>query len=154
MMSEVLDHPTADAGGRAVHTPPGRRPRVLLVDPDAATREIEALLVRYYGYEVRSASNPAEALRLARAERPDAIVCELFAGAPGGRSTVALLRRDPATSGIPVIAIAPRGGAGEREQARADGAVDFLTKPCRGDLLKQVLDRLLGPARPASAAGT
>lgn len=46
--------------------PARRRPLVLLIDPDAASRDIASLLVRYYGYEVRSAPTAAEGLRLAR----------------------------------------------------------------------------------------
>lgn len=160
-MNELLERSSsvATVRARAVHAradpaPPERRPRVLLIDPDAANREVEVLLVRYYGFEVRGAPDLAEGLFMARVERPDAIVCELFADAPRGPSTVALLRRDPATAGIPVVAITPRGGAGLRERARIDGAVDFLTKPCRGDLLKKILERLLGPAERAAAAGS
>lgn len=107
-MNELVERSSGVVTVRARADPAPRRLRVLLIDPDAATREVEVLLVRYYGFEVRGASDLAEGLFMARVERPDAIVCELFAGAPRGPSTVARLRRDPATAGIPVVAITPR----------------------------------------------
>ncbi len=154
-MSTTLDAshvPVPLLGGASVGRRPKQRPRILLIDPDAASREIESLLVRYYGYEVRSTPSAVVGLALARTEAPDAIVCELFAGAPGGRSTVSLLKSDPATSRIPVVVVSAWCRDGDRERARAAGAAEFLSKPCRGDLLKEVLARLVGTPEPAAAA--
>lgn len=134
-------------------TPRGRkrsRPLILLIDPDAASREIHSLLVRYYGYDVRSTPSAITGLAIAHAEAPDAIVCELFADAPAGQSTVALLKADSFAARIPVVVV---GGRDEdREDARAAGAFEFLCKPCRGDLLKDALTRLAGASPPPAAA--
>lgn len=154
-MNEQIDatpRMPADASSLAAALGAARPKRVLLIDPDAASREIETLLVRYYGYDVRSTAAAVEGLSLARAEQPDAVICELFAAAPGGCSTVALLKAHPATARIPVIVVTACDSDGEHEQARAAGAAEILSKPCRGDLLKAVLEHLIGIPRLAEAA--
>lgn len=115
-----------------------------------ASREIHSLLVRYYGYDVRSTPSAITGLAIAHAEAPDAIVCELFADAPAGQSTVALLKADSFAARIPVVVVSGRDE--DREDARAAGAFEFLCKPCRGDLLKDALARLAGASPPPAAA--
>ena len=132
--------------------PPRRRPLVLLIDPDAASRDIESLLVRYYGYDVRSAPSAAEGLHLARADAPSAIVCDLFDGDADGESTVERLREDPATAAVPIVVVSSCVRPGDAERARAGGAASFLTKPCRGDELRAALVEVLGEPPPRAQA--
>ncbi|HYJ79776.1 MAG TPA: response regulator [Longimicrobiaceae bacterium] len=128
------------------------RPLVLLIDPDAASRDIESLLVRYYGYEVRSAPDTAEGLHLARGDEPGAIVCDLFDRGPGGESTVERLRGDPATAAVPILVVSSYVSAADEERAMAAGAVSFLPKPCRGDELRAALVGVLGEPPPRARA--
>jgi CheY-like chemotaxis protein len=132
-----------------------RRPRVLLIDPDAPSREVESLLVRYYGFDVQSAPDAAEGLHLARSdEPPDAIVCELFTDGVERGCMVAALKANPATAAVPVLVVSSHALPEEQARARAAGAVSFLPKPVRGDRLREELVRVLGepPARAEIAA--
>lgn len=128
------------------------RPLVLLIDPDPASRDIESLLVRYYGYEVQSAPDTAEGLHLARGDEPGAIVCDLFDRDPDGESTVERLRGDPATAAVPILVVSSYVSAADEERALATGAVSFLPKPCRGDELRSALVGVLGEPPPRAPA--
>jgi DNA-binding NtrC family response regulator len=78
------------------------RPRVLLVEPDAAVRAVVGQLLTDAGCEVITAPNLAQGIVGARRERPDVIVTEVRGGTvlPPGAYVEALTRLSPA----PVIA--------------------------------------------------
>ena len=101
-------------------------PKVLVVD-DA--REIVRLVRDYLehaGFSVLTASDGPGALRLARIERPDAIVLDL--GLPGrdGLDVARDLRRD---SDVPIIMLTARADEADRVAGLELGADDYVTKP-------------------------
>lgn len=121
---------------------------ILILD-DAATNRI-VLKVRLVKacYQVMSAGSLAEGLELARLTRPDVVVygCGL-----DGLSSAALQRRlasDPATAGLPCIALTG-GGARARAEAMAAGAADALCRPLNETHLLARLRQLLRERAPA-----
>ncbi len=76
--------------------------KVLLIDDDdAVVAYLVAKLSRYY--EVVSTIDPRGAVALARAERPDVILCDIDMPEMGGGEVTAALAEDRKTAGIPVI---------------------------------------------------
>jgi len=98
------------------------------------------------GYEVLVASDGAEGIELARAQAPALILMDLSLPVLDGWEATRRLKADPATSGIPVIALSAHAMAGDRDAALAAGCDDFDTKPVD-------LDRLLGKIAALLAAG-
>jgi CheY-like chemotaxis protein len=140
---------------RLTETPVFRRraaPTILLVDPDAAGREIAALLMRYYGFEVSCACTFDEGLHLARTAQPDGIVTELLHDADGVRTIVEALRQDPATQTIPVVVLSASPQPDSAEREAGTGAAAYLSRPVNGYELRRTLFRLVGEPVPASAA--
>ena len=80
-------------------------------------------------FRVKTADNGKAALELAAAEPPDLVLTDVMMPEMDGFQLLAALRRNPATSTVPVIMLSARAG----EEARVDGlhagADDYLVKP-------------------------
>jgi two-component system cell cycle response regulator DivK len=127
-------------------TPPPDAPLVLVVEDYDDAREMYAAYLRLDGFRVEEAADGAEALRAVADRAPDAIVLDLSLPVVDGFETIRRLRDEPATRGIPIVALSGFPAARER-----DGGWDaFVTKPCMPEELigavRDVLGR--GPGRP------
>ena len=119
--------------------------KVLIVDDEPDIRRIAKLgLSRVGGMEVVEAANGAEALVRAKADKPDAVLLDVMMPGLDGPSTLARLREDPATSGIPVVFLTAKAIAAELERLKVLGAAGVLTKPFDPMTLARELRALLG----------
>ena len=127
-----------------------RTARILLVEDNPLNLKLASVILRSVGYEVERATDAEEAEELLKARLPDLILMDM--GLPGkdGYTLTRELRRAPATSHIPVLAVTYFAMKGDEEKAREAGCSGYLTKPInREELLREVrnlLDRAL--ARP------
>src|SRR5204862_1153276 len=78
---------------------------------------------------VVTAADGSEALKKARAQSPDLIVLDLMLPEVDGLETCKILRRDPATSGIPIIMLTAKAAEIDRVLGLELGADDYITKP-------------------------
>jgi two-component system OmpR family response regulator len=119
--------------------------KVLIVDDEPDIRRIAKLgLSRVGGMEVVEAANGAEALVRAKEDKPDAVLLDVMMPGLDGPSTLARLREDPATSGIPVVFLTAKAIAAELERLNVLGAAGVLTKPFDPMTLARELRALLG----------
>ncbi len=101
--------------------------KLLVVEDSRFFRLAMEKVLSKAGYQVISASDGDEALRRARGERPDAILLDLLLPKTAGLDVLKELKRDAATSGIPVIVLtglSPRNAA----KLQKDGAAAYLEK--------------------------
>ena len=119
--------------------------RCLLVDDSDAFRKAAGILLQREGLTVAGvASNSAEALRQARALRPDVILVDIGLGEESGFDLARLLTRDVQVGNAPVILISARAEADYAELIDESPAAGFLVKP---DLSAQAIARILARAR-------
>jgi DNA-binding response OmpR family regulator len=78
-------------------------PKVLIVDDDTECIELVEYNLRQQGCEVVVAQNGIQALRLAQAELPDAVVLDLMLPDLDGLSVCEILNSQPSTRDIPVF---------------------------------------------------
>ncbi len=126
---------------RATPPAPGR-PSVLVAEdePDARAIVAELLAERY---AVIGAGDGDEALRLARSQRPDLIVLDLFMPRLDGFAALEDLRRDPRTTDVPVILVSAQNDDLAKVRGLDLGAADYLVKPFSGrELLARVAKAL------------
>jgi two-component system, cell cycle response regulator DivK len=127
-----------------------RPPVVLVVDDMQDNRDMYMEYLRYVGYRVLGAADGQTAIQVARAARPSVILMDLSLPGIDGWEATSILKDDPCTSDIPIIAIT--GHASERCRARAlrMGCTLFVTKPSLpaevAEHIARVLDRALGKA--------
>ncbi|HEU4672825.1 MAG TPA: response regulator [Candidatus Limnocylindrales bacterium] len=79
------------------------RSRILAVDDDPATLDAVEAALTPAGFEVLRADGGSTAIRLARSERPDLVICDLVMPDVDGFGVVAALKAEPATRGVPII---------------------------------------------------
>lgn len=103
---------------------------VLVIDDSALIRQIAQLMLVQRGWRVLTAETGDEGIALATGERPDAILLDVIMPDPDGPETLARLRGDAQTAGIPVIFLTGLAdGDGERARLTALGADGVLAKP-------------------------
>jgi len=100
--------------------------RVLVVDDDVKTVELVKMYLRRDGYDVLTAFEGIEALRLARETRPDLLVLDLMLPGIDGLTICRTLR---AESDVPIIMLTAMTTEEDRLKGLDLGADDYVTKP-------------------------
>ncbi|HEX5504388.1 MAG TPA: response regulator [Thermomicrobiales bacterium] len=117
---------------------------VLVVDDDAAVRDLVATVLRDAGYAVRTAADGLAALRLLDRYAPAVVVLDVQMPGLDGLSTCARLRRADRTARLPVVLISARPVAARQLAACRVNA--FLPKPFDIAELVDEVDRWARPA--------
>ena len=129
--------------------------RVLLVEDNEDNRIVYSTILRHFGYHVSEALNGEEGIAKARAERPDLILMDISIPIIDGWEATQVLKHDPATREIPIIALTAHALASDRERARQVGCDDYLAKPCEPRTVLATVRRTLGEtALPLSDAAS
>ena len=118
---------------------------VLIVEDNAANMKLATLLLTNVGHTVLSALDAETGLTLARTECPDLILMDIQLPGMDGLAATALLKHDPATAMIPVIALTAMAMKDDREKSRVAGCDAYIAKPLRYRELYEAIDRLLEP---------
>jgi CheY-like chemotaxis protein len=95
------------------------------------------------GHEVLVAVDGAQGLALAQAQLPTLILMDMSLPIMDGWEATRQIKSDPATSGIPVIALTAHAMSEDREKALAAGCDDYDTKPVEFGRLVGKIDALL-----------
>jgi two-component system, OmpR family, response regulator len=121
--------------------------RVLVVDDEPTLAEVLASVLRYEGWEVRTAGDGSSAVRTARHFRPDAVVLDIMLPDFDG---LEVLRKLRATNPkVCVLFLTARDAVEDRIAGITAGGDDYVTKPFS---LEEVLARLRGLLRRADVA--
>ena len=119
----------------------GNREIVLLIDDDAAQRDLLTRFLEREGFAVRTASDGQTGIDLARAIRPRAILLDVMMPQMDGWTVLKMLKADPDVGGIPVVMVT---FVNEPALSQSFGAADFISKPVNWDRLKSVMGRFRG----------
>ncbi len=107
--------------------------RILIVDDEDDIREVAQVSLELVGnYEVLTAASGRDGLERARSGRPDAILLDVMMPDMDGPSTLAELRRDPATRDIPVVFLTAKTQSAERTRLAELGAAGISEAGRRG----------------------
>ena len=112
-------------------------PKLLLVEDNEMNRDMLSRRLEKRGYAVTIAVDGGEGVALARSAGPDLILMDMSLPVLDGWEATKQLKADPATAGIPVIALTAHAMDSDRQKAIGAGCDDFDTKPVE-------LARLLG----------
>jgi CheY-like chemotaxis protein len=127
--------------------------KLLIVDDNRDAAETMAAVLRFSGYEVHTAFSGAAALEIAARLHPQAVLLDI--GMPGmnGHEVARRMRHEAWGRHIALIAVTGWGQEDDKQQARAAGFDDHLTKPVDPGEVERLLSRLLSVSSPAGTAG-
>jgi diguanylate cyclase (GGDEF)-like protein/PAS domain S-box-containing protein len=118
--------------------------RVLIVDDQAANRELVATLLRYRQHEPVEAADGQQALTLARAQPPDLVICDILMPVMDGFEFVRCLRADPQLAHTEVIFYTATFLEHQaRELATHCGVEQVLVKPCEPEEILAAVETAL-----------
>jgi CheY-like chemotaxis protein len=118
--------------------------KILLVEDNEMNRDMLSRRLQRRGHEVLSAVDGAVGLEIARRELPGLILMDMSLPVIDGWEATRQLKADPATSGIPIIALTAHAMSEDRERALQAGCDDYDTKPVEFPRLVGKIDALLG----------
>jgi CheY-like chemotaxis protein len=118
--------------------------RLLLVEDNEDNRTIYCTLLRHLGYQVIEAQDGVQAVELARRERPDLILMDISIPEMDGWEATRILRRDPTTRSIPIVALTAHALEDDRERAAEVGFSSYLAKPIEPRAVVAEVRRLIG----------
>jgi two-component system cell cycle response regulator DivK len=103
--------------------------KILIVEDNPDNMTLAVLLLTSAGHTVLSAIDAEGGLLLARSDRPDLILMDIHLPGMDGLEATGLLKRDPATRSIPVIALTALAMKGDEERIRGAGCDGYIAKP-------------------------
>jgi CheY-like chemotaxis protein len=122
-------------------------PKILLVEDNEYNSDMLSRRLARKDFQVLCAADGAEAVRLARAERPDLILMDMQVPVLDGWEATRQLKADADTAAIPVIALTAYAMCGDRDKALQAGCDDYDTKPVEWSRLLEKIHALLARAR-------
>jgi two-component system OmpR family response regulator len=143
-MSVTSQGATAPAGVTAGGEETGSPVRVLVVDDEPSLAELLSSVLRYEGWDVRTAADGLGAVREAREFRPDAVVLDVMLPDIDGLEVLRRLRQEQPR--VCVLFLTARDAVEDRVAGITAGGDDYVTKPFS---IEEVLARLRGLLRRA-----
>ena len=119
---------TSPGSGKAdLRRADGSPVRVLVVDDEATLAELVSMALRMEGWEVRSAGDGTEAVRVAREFRPDAVVLDVMLPDFNGLEVLRRMRSE--APNLPVLFLTAKDAVEDRIAGLTAGGDDYVTKP-------------------------
>jgi CheY-like chemotaxis protein len=127
-----------DGGGRLV----------LVVEDNEKNRKLARDLLSFRGFRVAEATTATDALIAVRTERPDLVLMDIALPDMDGVEALRLLRDDPVTRDVPVVAVTAFAMKGDRERLLGEGFDGYVAKPIDA---RTFVDGLLPICNPGAA---
>lgn len=125
---------------------------ILIVEDNPLNRELASDLLEARGYVVLSAPSAEEGITLARRERPDLVLMDVALPGMDGLEATAILKADPRTQHIPIVALTAHAMKGDADRARAAGCAGYVTKPINTRTFPDIVADFLNAAARENAA--
>jgi CheY-like chemotaxis protein len=126
--------------------------KILIIDDDVDTLRLVGLMLQRQGYQIVAAPNGLQGLTKALEDRPDLILLDVMMPDMDGYEVTRRLRKNPATSAIPILMFTAKTQLDDKVTGFEVGADDYLTKPTHPTELQAHVKALL--ARVAPKDGT
>ena len=109
------------------------------------------MIARRPGLRLLTAADGALGIELARRALPELILMDINLPGINGFQALSILREDPATAHIPVLAISANAMPADIKRGLEAGFVHYLTKPIKVDEFMAAVESTLALAKPAQA---
>ena len=129
------------------------RPTILIVEDNPLNMELTAGLLETAGYKTIGAWDAESGVRLAREKQPHLILMDVALPGLDGISAARILKEDPATLDIPIIALTANAIREDEELAYEAGCDAFMTKPINIRNFPKEISVFLGHRLSRAGAG-
>lgn len=124
--------------------------RVMVVEDDTELNEVLQYNLTRAGYEVTVIPDGTAAIQALRSAPPDLVLLDVMLPGADGWEVCRYMDGDPALREIPVVVFTAKSAREDFDEARKFNLAGFFTKPyATADVLRHV-EKVLGPAEPAS----
>jgi DNA-binding response OmpR family regulator len=125
---------------------------ILIVEDHPTMREAMRLILEHEGFEIREATDAAQALSMAKERPPDLMFLDLNIPGASGTDVLTTLKSDPQTQGVRVVVVTAEGEE-IRDYVISLGADEYFTKPFSPTALLRTVEKVLAdPAEPTPAS--
>ncbi len=127
---------------------------ILIVDDNAQNLKLARVILAGEGYDVKTAGDAEEALRVLQSHTPRLILMDLQLPGMDGLELTRRLKADPVRRSLIIVALTAYAMKGDQEKALAAGCDDYMSKPIDTDALIRVVAGHLARVHEAPAAGS
>ena len=125
------------------------KPTLLIIEDNEQNLYLMKYLLEKNGFSVVSTPDGQSGIKLASEVKPALIVLDIQLPLMDGYAVAAAIRKTPALSGIPIIAVTSYALSGDREKCLAAGATDYMEKPINSagfvELVRRHLQSVIPP---------
>ncbi|MEW4322726.1 response regulator [Chromobacterium vaccinii] len=119
--------------------------RILIVDDTPGNMVLTSIMLESEGHTLFCAERALVGIDIARRELPDLVLMDVQMPEMDGIAAVAILKDDPRTRAIPVVALTAYVMKGDRERMLAAGFDGYIEKPIDYVNFVAEIRRLVGP---------
>jgi CheY-like chemotaxis protein len=118
--------------------------KILIVDNEKLIRKLHRAIIEHAGYEAIEAEDSKQGIQLAKEHIPNLILMDIQMPLMGGIEAVKILKSDPITKDIPVIAVTFVDEKVYKEKLLEQGFNDFISKPADIKDILNTIKSILG----------
>jgi two-component system cell cycle response regulator DivK len=122
--------------------------KILIVEDNPANMKLATMLLARVGHVVLSAVDAESGMALALAEHPTLILMDIQLPGMDGLTAVRILKQNPLTAAIPIIALTALAMKDDESKAMAAGCDAYIAKPLSYQALYAEIDALLARTAP------
>ena len=130
------------------------RPLILVVDDVPDGLDLCSLLLQSRGFDTATAVDGVEAVEQTRELLPDVVLMDISLPRMSGLEATRMLKDEPPTRDIPIIAVTAHALESARREALEAGCADVVTKPYVSDDIVQAIHQQLDARRASDEAPT
>lgn len=117
--------------------------RILVIEDSPVNMALTVAILENAGHTILQADRAAAGIEYARREQPDLVLMDIQLPDIDGLTATRMLKADPKTSHLPVIALTAFAMKGDEDETRAAGCDGHVTKPIRYKEFLAELDTVL-----------
>jgi len=126
--------------------------RILIIEDNPANMQLASMLLQNVGHTVLCAVDGETGVAIARNEQPALILMDVQLPGMDGLAAAALLKQDPVTAQIPIIALTAMAMKEDLRKSQIAGCDAYIAKPLRYQALYAAIDSLLAAKAQAKAS--
>lgn len=119
------------------------KPFILVCDDTRAIRESLVVILNHAGYRSAGVDSALDCVAVARRDHPDMIIMDIMMPGMDGATASGLMKDAPEIAGIPVVLLSAMPEEQVKIKAEDAGAMGYLLKPYRKNVLLECVERCL-----------